>query len=81
MLSTRLGQLTGQHVGGRHRQGRTLPRHQGHTECGIPDEGNAASRPTIDLDLADAVEIEVRCAIQFGKDAPTFPFPATIRVA
>ena len=35
VLVARLGELARQHVGGRHRKGRTWPSHRGHTERGF----------------------------------------------
>ncbi len=53
--------------------------HQGHAECGIAYERNATLRPGWHFDLADAVEMEVLCSVQLGKNALTFPLSAAKR--
>ena len=75
------GKFTRQHVGGYHGKRRALPCQEGHAERRIARKRHAALRPVWHPDLADAVEINLVCAIQFIKNALAFPFPVAIPLA
>src|SRR5262249_166774 len=67
--------LACQYVGGHHRNGRTLPRHQRHAKSSVAQKSNSTPRPTLHFDLAHSIKIQVRRTSQFIKNNWTLPSP------